>query len=361
MSDTIQSTPLCEKHVELGGKMVPFAGWNMPVQYSGIMDEHKAVREACGVFDISHMGQFIVSGQGATAWLNYMLTNNVEKLSLNQGQYSLMLNYSGGVIDDLILYRDGEERFFVVVNASMIEEDYAWLEGKKPEGIVLENHSSDYVGLAVQGPSCQEVFAKVLPGAELPPRNGIAHVTVNGENCVICRTGYTGEDGYEFFCPAASGVAWFEKFLAAGAKPCGLGARDSLRLEMCYPLNGSDLAPDRTPIEAGLGFFCDLSKDFIGADVLRKQKEEGPAVRLAAIEYTAKGAPPRHGYAVQLPDGTTIGELCSGVLSPSLGKGVGMAYLPAEYAKIGTELQIEVRGKKTPAVVVKKPFYKKEK
>ena len=355
----IKETPLAADHISLGGKMVPFAGWNMPVQYAGIMSEHQAVRSACGMFDISHMGQFFAAGQGIGEWLNSLLTNNTSKLEVGQGQYSLMLNPQGGVIDDLILYKSGEDAFFIVVNASKIDEDYAWMMEHKPASITLENKSDDFVGLAIQGPTSPEVFAKVCPGVTLPPRNGVLTVTVDGDELWICRTGYTGEDGFEFFAPSARGSVWMKKFIDAGATPCGLGARDSLRLEMCYPLNGSDLSPERTPIEAGLGFFCDLSKDFIGADVLRRQKEEGPALRLCALMYTDKGAPPRSHYPVYSTEGTPLGELSSGVLSPSLMKGVGMAYLPAEFAKVGTVVEIEVRGKKFPAEVVKKPFYKK--
>lgn len=357
--DSIKSTPLAPKHVELGAKMVPFAGWNMPVQYTGIIDEHKAVREACGIFDISHMGQFIVSGKDAAAWLNSMLTNDINKLGINQGQYTIMLNEKAGVIDDLIIYRSGEESFFIVVNASKIDEDFAWLSAHKPEGVTLENDSDLYAGMAIQGPKCQEVFSKVFPGLELPVRNGIASHEAKGQQLLFCRTGYTGEDGFEFFCPAEHGIEWLETFIAAGAKPCGLGARDSLRLEMCYPLNGSDLDPEHTPIEAGLGFFCALDTDFIGAEILREQKANGPKVRLVAIEYTDKGAPPRSHYSIFSVDGEEIGHLSSGVLSPSMMKGIAMGYVPAAYAKAGTELQIDVRGKKFPAIVVKKPFYKK--
>ena len=297
----------------------------MPVQYTGILDEHKAVRETCGIFDISHMGQFTVAGDSAAAWLNSMLTNDINKLNVGQGQYSVMLNDRAGVIDDLILYRMEPETFFVVVNASKIDEDFAWLSAHQPAGVTLENHSDEYVGLAVQGPECGEVFSRVIPGVELPPRNGISRISAEGTDLIVCRTGYTGEDGFEFFCPAKEGVKWFEAFLGAGAKPCGLGARDSLRLEMCYPLNGSN----------------------------------GLSQRLAAIEYTGKGAPPRAHYAVHVPGGEAIGELTSGVLSPSLMKGIALAYLPAAHAKVGTELEIDVRGRKFPAVVVKKPFYKK--
>ncbi len=357
--ESIKSTPLCDKHVALGAKMVPFAGWNMPVQYAGILAEHNAVRTDCGVFDISHMGQFLVSGEGATEWLNGMFTNNLNKLVDGMGQYSMMLNEKGGVIDDLIIYQVAKDDFFVVVNASMIDEDYAWLSARKPEGISLVNKSDAYVGLAVQGPNSEEVFAKMCPGVELPVRNGILQFEADGDACIVCRTGYTGENGFEFFCPAEQGVKWFEKSMASGAQPCGLGARDSLRLEMCYSLNGSDLSPEKTPLEAGLSWCCDLTKDFIGADVLRDQKAVGRPTALVAIEYTGKGAPPRHGYEVQLPDGTPLGQICSGVLSPSLGKGIAMLYVPAAHCKVGTEVNVIVRNKAVPAIIVKKPFLKK--
>lgn len=343
----------------LGGKLVPFAGWNMPVQYTSILDEHAAVRERCGIFDISHMGQFLTSGPGATAWLDRMLANRVTKLSPGEGQYTFLLNERGGVIDDLIVYRTGEDSWFLVVNAAKIEEDFFWMMRHLPEGLELRNESEMWAGMAVQGPQAPEVYAKVLPGAVLPPRNGVARFTAQGDEVIVCRTGYTGEDGFEFFAPSAAGGAWFRRFVEAGAQPCGLGARDSLRLEMCYPLNGSDLSPDRTPLEAGLGFFVDLEKgDFIGRDVLVRQREEGLKERLAAIQYTGNGAPPRAHYEVFAPDGRRLAELTSGVLSPSLRTGIGMAYLPVEWAKPGTEVCIDVRGRRFAAQVVKKPFYK---
>lgn len=356
---TIQSTPLEALHVRLGARMVPFAGWNMPVQYTSILDEHGAVRAGAGIFDISHMGQFLVSGPGASAWLNRMLANNVARLEAGQGQYSFLLNENGGVIDDLIVYRTGENEFFLVVNASMIDEDFGWMARHQPEDVVFRNESALWAGMAVQGPESPAAFAKVCPGRELPPRNGISRFTIGDGEAVVCRTGYTGEDGFEFFCPADKGEKWFQAFIDAGAKPCGLGARDSLRLEMCYPLNGSDLSPERTPIEAGLGFFVDLEKgDFIGRETLARQKAEGPALRLVALEYTDKGAPPRAHYPVLDTAGNVVSELSSGVLSPSLGKGIGMAYLPSALAKPGTELFVDVRGRRFPAKVVKKPFYK---
>ena len=356
VSEPLLRSPLEAVHVELGARLVPFAGWNMPVMYSSILDEHAAVREAAGIFDISHMGQFFVAGPGAGAWLNRMLANQLDKLADGQGQYSFLLNEDGGVIDDLIVYRLGADDYLLVVNASKIDEDFRWLEGRRPEGVVLRDESGSWAGMAVQGPASPAAFEKVFPGAGLPPRNGIARLD---SGAIVCRTGYTGEDGFELFCPAADGESVFRALVAAGARPCGLGARDSLRLEMCYPLNGSDLMPDTTPLEAGLGFFVDLEKDdFIGREVLRRQKAEGVGRRLAAIAYTGKGAPPRAHYPVLDSGGERIGELSSGVLSPSLGLGIGMAYLPVALAKPGTPVKIDVRGRLFDAQVVKKPFYK---
>jgi aminomethyltransferase len=351
-----KSSPLEASHQALGARLVPFAGWNMPVQYTSIIDEHTAVRSGCGIFDISHMGQFFVSGVAAAEWLNGLLTNDIARLSLGEGHYTLMLNEHGGVIDDMIAYRSGESEFFLVVNASMIEEDFAWMNARRIDGAELRNESEAWAGLAIQGPGTAQLFDAVWPGESLPPRNGIS---ISNTGSIVCRTGYTGEDGFEFFCPAEQATGFWEKFLATGAKPCGLGARDSLRLEMGYPLNGNDLSPERTPVEAGLGFFCAMEKgDFIGRDTLSRQKAEGPAVKLTAIRYLEKGPPPRAHYPVVSATGERIGELSSGVLSPTLMTGIGMAYLPAGYSKIGTPVQIEVRGKLFPAEVVKKPFYK---
>jgi aminomethyltransferase len=267
-----------------------------------------------------------------------------------------MLNEDGGVIDDLIAYRTGESEFFLVVNASMVNEDFAWMNARQSDEVVITDESGNWAGMAIQGPDAAAVFDKAFPAESLPPRNGMVR-TSSGD--IVCRTGYTGEDGFEFFCPVAEAVGCWDKFLAAGAKPCGLGARDSLRLEMGYPLNGSDLSIIHTPIEAGLGFFCDFEKgDFIGRATLARQKAEGTPVKLTAIRYLEKGAPPRAGYTVVSADGTPIGELASGVLSPTLMTGIGMAYLPKEYTKPGTRLGIEVRGRIFPAEVVKKPFHK---
>ena len=359
VSETVLHSPLEASHLALGARLIPFGGWAMPVQYSSILTEHAAVREKAGVFDISHMGQVFVSGESHLAWLDSILTNNLSKLAPGEGQYTLMLNGRGGVIDDLIAYRISENETLLVVNASMIPEDVAWMEKHIAPGITLRNESDQWAGLAIQGPESAAIFAKLFPSESLPLRNGISN-TASGE--IICRTGYTGEDGYEFFCPADQGISFFEKFIAAGATPCGLGARDTLRLEMCYPLNGNDLSPERSPIEAGLGSFCDLTKpDFIGRATLMSQKENGPDTKLTAIEVTEKGPPPRPHYPVLSAEGETLGELSSGVLSPTLGKGIAMAYLPAAFSKPGTPLLIDVRGRRFQAVAVKKPFLKKPK
>ncbi len=359
MSDNLLHTPLESVHIELGAKMVPFGGWFMPVQYTSILDEHAAVREKVGVFDISHMGQIIVRGAGAEVWLNRMLANNVALLQPGDGQYSFLLNEKGGVIDDLIIYREAADAFFLVVNASRIEQDFFSLARHQPEDIALANESDLWAGMAVQGPTAVATFTALFPEQTIPPRNGILRFTHQGEELVVCRTGYTGEDGFEFFSPASSGSAWLKAFVAAGAKPCGLGSRDSLRLEMGYPLNGNDLSEELTPLEAGLGFFVDLNKgDFVGRDVLTAQKANGLTCKLVGLQYLEKGAPPRAHYTVETPEGEVIGELASGVLSPSLMTGIGMAYLPIAHTKLGTLLNIDVRGRKFSAKVVKKPFYK---
>jgi len=336
--------------------MVDFAGWEMPVQYSGILDEHKTVREAVGVFDISHMGEFFVRGPGSGVWLNSLFTNNVDTLADGTAQYSLMLNEQGGVIDDLIVYRLGADDFLIVVNASMIEEDAAWMKARLPEGIEFSNRSADFAALAIQGPRAGDVFEKLF-GRKMPgERNRILRM----EEDFVVTTGYTGEAGFEWIVPSAGAASAWNRALAAGAKPCGLGARDTLRLEMCYPLNGSDLSPARTPLEAGLGFFVDLTKpNFIGKPALLAQKAGGIPQRLCALRITEKAPPIRPHYPVWI-DGTPVAETTSGALSPSLGVGIAMAYLPAEFSQPGREVEIEVRGRRFRACVQKKPLYQKE-
>jgi len=354
---TQKKTALYEEHVKLGAKMVPFAGWLMPVQYSSIVQEHQAVRKNVGMFDISHMGQLIVEGKDTRGWLNTMLTNNIDKLDVGQGQYTFLLNDKGGIIDDLIVYRIGETKFLLVVNAARTDQDFDWLDPHRAENVRLGDRSAYFGGVAIQGPRVTELFVN------LPARNHIVDLELEGMPISIARTGYTGEDGVEVFFPGDAAVKlWntvLEKGKDLGIQPCGLGARDTLRLEMCYPLNGSDLSPDRNPIEAGLGFFVDLTKpNFIGRDVLLKTKESGPRERLVPFKMKDKGPPPRPHYNV-FENGQRIGEVTSGTLSPSLNWGVGMAYVSAPHAKIGAKIDIEIRGQKFPATIEKRPLYRK--
>ena len=344
--------------------MVPFGGWLMPVQYSGIVDEHQSVRNAVGMFDISHMGQFVVSGNGARDWLNTVLTNNVAKLDVGQGQYTFLLNDNGGVIDDLIVYRAGDAEFLLVVNAAKVDEDLVWLEQRRADGIALRNRSANFAGVAIQGPRVVDLFRELLgQGVELPARNSIRDFVIENMPVTIARTGYTGEDGVEAFFRAQDAAKFWNLVLERGekigAKPCGLGARDTLRLEMCYPLNGSDLSAERNPIEAGLGFFVDLEKSaFTGRDKLLETKTDGTRERLVAFKMNGKGPPPRPHYPL-FSNGTRVGEITSGTLSPSLNIGIGMGYVSTASAKIGTPLEVEIRGQKFPATIVKKPLYKK--
>jgi aminomethyltransferase len=366
-------TPLYNEHARLGAKIVPFAGWLMPVQYTGIVEEHHVVRSNLGIFDISHMGQLIVEGSGAREWLNTMLTNNIDKLDIGTGQYTFLLNERGGIIDDLIVYWIDAQRFLLVVNASRTDEDFAWLQNHLPaveaavsaaREIRITNRSADFGGVAIQGPRVGELFHALFgDDVDLPPRNQIVDLPFGGTNVSVARTGYTGEDGVEVFFRASDAVKFWnaalEKGKPLGIKPCGLGARDTLRLEMCYPLNGSDLSPQRNPIEAGLGFFVDLTKSkFIGRDALLQTKEGGPQEKLVSFRMKEKGPPPRPHYAV-FENGERIGEVTSGTLSPSLNWGVGMAYVSALHAKIGAQIDIEIREKKFPAIIEKKPLYKK--
>jgi len=368
-----RKTQLYDEHVRLGAKMVPFSGWLMPVQYTGIVEEHRAVRNSVGIFDISHMGQFIVDGAGAREWLNTMLTNNINKLDVGTGQYSFLLNERGGIIDDLIVYRIGDQNFLLVVNAARTEADFAWLQKHLPavaaavsaaNTVQIDNRSANFGGVAIQGPRVVELFRAVFgEGVQPPSRNEIVDVPFDATTVSVARTGYTGEDGIEVFFAATDAVklwnAALEKGKPLGIKPCGLGARDTLRLEMCYPLNGSDLSPERNPIEAGLGFFVDLAKpNFIGRDALLKTKQIGPREKLVAFRMKEKGPPPRPHYAVVQND-ERIGEVTSGTLSPSLNWGMGMAYVSSAHAKIGAEIAIEIRGQRFPAIIEKKPLYKK--
>jgi aminomethyltransferase len=367
MSDSavLKKTALFEAHKKLGARLVEFGGWHMPVQYTGIVEEHKAVREAAGVFDISHMGEFFVSGPGAMAFLNGLLTNDVEKLGVGQGQYTLMLNEEGGVIDDLILYRLHDVEFLLVVNAAKIEEDRAWIKKNLPEGVNFFDKSDSNSAVALQGPRALDIARAFLgAGWPEPKRNEITSYSWNCQPVLAARTGYTGEDGVELFFPNEIAEVFLSGLLDVGKlyglKPAGLGARDTLRLEACLPLNGNDLSSRRTPLEAGLGFFVSLTKeaDFPGKDILLKQKTHGVNEKLVAFRLKDKGPPPRPHYRLFV-GAEEVGEVTSGAPSPTLGYGVGLAYVNVDHAEPGTVLELEVRGVRVPVEIVKKPFYKR--
>jgi len=359
-----KTTPLYEEHVRRDAKIIPFGGWLMPVQYTSIVGEHQAVRNNVGIFDISHMGQLIVSGTAAGKCLNTMLTNNIDKLGVSQGQYTFLLSEDGGIIDDLIVYRIEKGEFLLVVNAARTDEDFAWLDRHRPTDVDLKNRSANFGGVAIQGPRVAQLFHALFgEDVDLPARNHIVDLAFDGAKVSVARTGYTGEDGVEVFFRTKDAVKFWnavlEKGEPFGIKPCGLGARDTLRLEVCYPLNGSDLSPERNPIEAGLGFFVDLNKPkFIGRGALLKTKENGSREKLVAFRMQAKGPPPRPHYSI-FHNGERIGEVTSGTLSPSLNYGIGMAYVSAPHTKIGAQIDVEILGQKFPAIIEKKPLYKK--
>ena len=377
----MKRTPLFAAHQKLGAKLIEFGGWEMPVYYTGIMEEHQAVRHAAGLFDISHMGELFVRGSGAETFLNQMLTNDLRKLAAGQGQYTLMCNARGGVIDDLYAYRLGANEYLLMVNASRLEADAAWLEQQlaifsRHNEATLEDASAVTGAVAVQGPRVAEFIAQCFPGpstggtAVAQPtdlkKNQIACFNFDGGALWISRTGYTGEDGFEIVASAHAIEAVWDRLLAAGLphslKPAGLGARDTLRTEMCYPLYGHELDENTTPIEAGLEVFVALDRgEFVGRSVLAGQKAKGPAKKLVAVRMTGKSAPPRPRYAIWStgPQAARIGDVVSGTQSLSLGIGIGLGYVPPEFAKVNTALEIEIRGQRAAAVVVPKPFYRK--
>jgi aminomethyltransferase len=338
---TLRRTPLHERHAALGARLVPFAGWEMPVQYSSIAEEHAAVRSAAGVFDVSHMGELELAGDGAHAYLQARLSNDLDRIEPGRAQYTLLTNERGGIVDDLIAYRRGPDDYLLVVNASNRETDHAAL----PE---TRDVSDGWALLAVQGPEALERL-----GVEIAPF-AFREDDVLGVRCLVAGTGYTGERGCELGCTPADAPRLWDAILARGIVPCGLAARDTLRLEACYPLHGSDISPDRTPIEAGLGWACALDKDFTGSDVLRRQKEEGPRQKLVAFRMEDRGIP-RQG--MRIAEG---GEVTSGTLSPTLGVAIGLGYVDASLAGPGTEITVDLRGRPRRARIVKKPFYERE-
>ena len=373
----LKRTALFSAHQKLGGKLIDFGGWEMPVQYTSITDEHLAVRHAAGIFDISHMGEVTVSGAGAEAFLNSLLTNDLRKLTPGQGQYTLMCNPAGGVIDDLYAYKLSEAVYFLIINASRIEPDVAWLQAQAAKftggELKLTDASHNYAAIAVQGPRVKEFINTVISGASSSAmrvnsvndlkKNQIGGFKFENHSVLVSRTGYTGEDGFEIVGSDESIQHLWDKFISVGQpfglKPAGLGARDTLRTEVCYPLYGHELDEATTPIEAGVGFFVALDKgEFNGRAILAEQKTNGVKKKLVAFKMTDKSAPPRPHYPIWV-NGSSVGEVVSGTQSPSLSLGIGMGYVSPEFAKPDTKIEIEIRGKRFAAVVVQKPIYRK--
>lgn len=374
----LKRTPLFTAHQRLGGKLIEFGGWEMPVQYSSIVDEHHCVRRASGIFDICHMGEVRVEGPGAAGFLNGVLTNDIRKLTPGLGQYTLMCNAQGGVVDDLYAYRLGAESFLLIINASRIDPDVAWLQGLAAASglgarLQLENVSDQFGAVAIQGPRVVQFMAALFPGPSVAgtevasvldlKKNQIGTWTIDGSSIWVARTGYTGEDGFEVVAPAGQIEAIWNRALALGhvgcLQPCGLGARDTLRTEVCYPLYGHELDEATTPIEAGLGFFVALDKgDFMGRETLAAQKSGGTAKKSVAFRMAERSAPPRPGYPI-VHGGNSVGTVVSGTQSPTLNTGIGLGYVPPALADVGTRLEIEIRGKRFAADVIKRPFYRK--
>lgn len=353
-----KKTCLYDKHVAQGALMSPFGGFDMPIQYSGIVDEHQAVRTACGVFDVSHMGEVLITGCDAERYVNHIFTNNVVGMPNGKILYGMMCYEDGGVVDDLLVYKVGDQRFFLVINAANIDKDWAWIqEQAKGYDVQLEHQSDMYGELAVQGPDSEQVMKDVLgiDGSDLT-----FYTFKEIGNVIVSRTGYTGEDGFEIYAtPIYINKCW-DKLMASGrCKPCGLGCRDTLRFEVGLPLYGDELSADITPIMAGLGIFVKLDKDeFIGKEALAKQKADGPAKKIVGIELADK-AIPRHGYTVLNMEGEPIGEVTTGYHTISTDKSVCMALIDTPYAKLDTEVQIQIRKKVFTGKVVKKQFYHK--
>ena len=353
-AETLKRTPLYDRHVAAGARLVPFAGWEMPVQYAGIREEHVAVREGVGVFDVSHMGEVETTGPDSERFLQRVLSNDVTKIAIDGAQYSVLCRENGGVLDDLFTYRHGSG-FLTVTNASNHERDLAWMR-RQARGYDVKVHDrlDDYAMLAVQGPQARELVAR-LADAELPERFRTARMQLAGApGVLVCGTGYTGEDGVELLIAPGYATTVWDALMEAGATPVGLGARDTLRLEVCFHLYGNDLMEERGPIEAGLGWCCKEDTGFIGSEAVRAAREAGPEEKLVPFAMTGPGIA-RQGNPV-----VGGGEVTSGTMSPCLGIGIGMAYVPPEKAEPGTPIEIDVRGKPRQAEVRAKPLYSKE-
>jgi aminomethyltransferase len=365
MTGTTRRTPLYDRHAELGARMVEFGGWEMPVYYVGINEEHRAVRARAGLFDVSHMGRVDVTGSGAAALLRKALASDIDRLEEGQAQYSFLLNEKGGVVDDLIVYRLPAGRWLLVVNAGNTATDIAHLKALKVRGATIADRTAETAMIALQGPVAFELLADVWPKKTPAPETITPFTAVEravaGVPCLVARTGYTGEHGVELICAADRAGDLWDGILARrehGVVPSGLGARDTLRLEMGYPLHGHEIDAKTTPIEAGLGRFVHLGRPFVGSTVLERQAAKGVKRTLIGLRLLDR-AIPREGYAI-LADGAKVGTITSGTLSPSIDRGIGMGYVAPEHAEAGTTLQVDVRGRVRDAEVVKLPFYRKE-
>lgn len=353
----MKRTCLYEKHVALGALISPFGGFEMPIQYAGITPEHMAVREKVGVFDVSHMGEVTVKGKDAERYVQHIFTNDITGAPVGKIYYGMMCYENGGTVDDLLVYKMGENDFFLVINAANIDKDWAWMqENAKGFDIDLQNRSDFYGQIAVQGPDAEKTVEEVLG---LPCKELVFYTVKTIGDVIVSRTGYTGEDGFEVYASHEYIQQCWDKLIAAGVQPCGLGCRDTLRFEVGLPLYGDELSADITPIMAGLGIFVKLDKpEFIGKEALAKQKAEGPAKKIVGIELADK-AIPRHGYPVLNMAGETIGEVTTGYHTLSTDKSVCMALINAQYAKLDTDVQIQIRKKVFPGKTVKKQFYNK--
>ena len=359
MQIDIKNTALTETHEALGAKMVPFAGYNMPIQYEGVTIEHETVRKGVGVFDVSHMGEFLVSGENALDLIQKTCSNDASKLTIGKAQYSCIPNNEGGIVDDLIICKIKEDQYLLVVNASNIEKDWHWLTSKNDVGATLRNLSEDYALLAIQGPKAVEAMQKLSSHdlSEIKFYNFIIGDFAGIEHVIISATGYTGSGGFEIYCKNSEVKQIWDKVTAAGAKPIGLAARDTLRLEMGYCLYGNDINETTSPIEAGLGWITKFSKTFTNSKALEEEKKRGPHRKLVAFELNDRGIP-RHGYDIVDGQGKKIGEVTSGTMSPSLGKGIGLGYVPTIFAAVNSKIHIQIRKNAVAATVVKLPFYK---
>ncbi|MEK3853178.1 glycine cleavage system aminomethyltransferase GcvT [Cytobacillus sp. FSL H8-0458] len=363
----LKRTPLFEVYKDYGAKTIDFGGWDLPVQFSSIKEEHEAVRTKAGLFDVSHMGEIEVKGTDSLKYLQKMMTNDISKLKNSGAQYTAMCYENGGTVDDLLVYKIEDDHYLLVVNASNIEKDFNWLQDHAEGNVELKNLSEDMAQLAIQGPLAEKVLQK-LAGTNLSDIGFFKFqqdVDLNGKKALVSRTGYTGEDGFEVYCDAKDAAVLWNEILEAGkeegVRPCGLGARDTLRFEANLALYGQELSPDITPLEAGIGFAVKVNKeaDFIGKEVLKKQKENGVPRKLAGIEMIDRGIP-RHGYPVYKGE-ELIGEVTTGTQSPTLKKNIGLVLIKKEHAEPGTELEVEIRGKRLKAEIAATPFYKREK